>query len=642
MKEKLLLRIAIAAMVWVLSPAQGWPQVPGDYFMAGYSPQRDNRQPFIRSLRPPLKTVRSIDLADIQKAEAMLVFGGKVLIGEGGQQAKYRLFEGDTMDPLWTFELEGPVEKLDFWPSFGSGIILLGDSSTSRISAVRAANGEILWSDDSVGILEGRHPIATGNRAFYHGSHKVVMADLVSGERVWELNLETARAPLSLKGNQLYVLESSGALSARALADGSEIWSAPNAGSDDSSILVADGMVYVSDAGSRTVSAFDVLTGGLNWRQPIFDEIGPSTQIALAEDYLIVLGTHDGGDSSLLAYDPSDGAFVGIAGEPGATACRLVFRDLTGPFPARFPVVAGRVVYFYASSLRSIRARDTLTGALLWTVRRSDVRAMSIAEDRLFVLFDSRLEVFAAAHELYFPHIAAGSGQASSLHLTNLAPRQNVGKVEFFGPLGEPLEVAIEGAEVSLFDFSLPPYGSIVIDASASELAAGWARVSSSEPLGGNLAFRYEEGGQVIAEAGVDAARLRSELHVPIVRQGSLSTAIAVANPTDRSEFVAACLFDSEGRNIAIADFRMPDLETLPAGGYAALFAHELFPEEITPGFVGSILIGTLFQPVVATALRTRNGLQSSSLPASDSSRAWTSPLLGSSEEASRRPKRTP
>ncbi|MCH8268166.1 MAG: hypothetical protein IH846_11660 [Acidobacteria bacterium] len=221
------------------------------------------------------------------------------------------------------------------------------------------------------------------------------------------------------------------------------------------------------------------------------------------------------------------------------------------------------------------------------------------------------LQPLAAQITYHFPHLAVGENWQTTITYINYSPQQVTCETDFLSDDGNPLLVSFEGlgAVVSRTDI-LPPGGSIHeetnVDLSAP-LARGWAQASCSGQIKASLLFRLYEGGNPVAEAGVNATTTPATKFVTFAEQGEgkLGTGVAYANPSSTSALVTFTVKNTAGQTLATVD------EPLLAGGHDAKNMAPLFG---LASFTGSIEV-TSTVPIVSLSLNFEADPVFSSLP---------------------------
>ncbi len=182
-------------------------------------------------------------------------------------------------------------------------------------------------------------------------------------------------------------------------------------------------------------------------------------------------------------------------------------------------------------------------------------------------------------NELIFPQVANGSYPGGSftadLVFVNRIDTPSAGEIRFFKSDGSPFVLTLtDGRTDSGFGFTLPPGGSAFLATDGSgDLSPGYARLSSTAPLGGTLLITSRDaGGAVLSEAGVGASPAAQHFSVPIIfERGISNTGIAFANVFPETSEVKLVLKDSSGEELASLNI------SLAPGEHRARFADELF-----------------------------------------------------------------
>jgi hypothetical protein len=221
----------------------------------------------------------------------------------------------------------------------------------------------------------------------------------------------------------------------------------------------------------------------------------------------------------------------------------------------------------------------------------------------------------------YFAQVADWAGALQTLVVvSNLSNSTAQGELRFFesvettGP--KPMTVRIDGVQASTFNFSIPAYSSKVFSTGgiSNDLKLGYAAIDASVPVEGTAIFQYlGEGRKVIQEAGVSAAVSQSMLVGPVQRLKTtdLNSGVAIINTSTTQPMDARIvLVDEDGNEIASNE----TLLDLGPGGHRAVFLDQLFGDDITADFEGSVVI-TSSQPMAMVIVRTDGGILSSTLP---------------------------
>ena len=228
--------------------------------------------------------------------------------------------------------------------------------------------------------------------------------------------------------------------------------------------------------------------------------------------------------------------------------------------------------------------------------------AVSVVEAESFALNQEKIaslqrfveqESFAdeATEELVFPQVAdgvaGGTKITTAIILTNAEGDDFVATLKFRRSDGGPLSVELDNlATDEFFDSGdtisvpVPASQSVFLETRGSgDLAVGWARVSA--PYGTRMAgvavYRLLDPvtEQLRAIVGVGASTASPAFSAPVVKDDALgaSTALALANNSDRAARFAVDLLDSQGT---------PDSSetlTLGPGRQTAKYIREIFPD---------------------------------------------------------------
>ena len=601
-----MMRRSALLLLLCLCPTVVLGQNVGDSYTAGYDNARTYLNSDMGDFKPPLELFHTVQLTEVSDAKSLIVTEDSLLVGESGTPTQYHLYNfAGTRD--WVRAFPAGEDTLHYVPAYADGVVLLGGAATTTVKGIVLSTGVELWEDTSVGNTTGRFPIVTDNLALYHGQSKVVARDSLDAALFWEWNATTAQAPITTFGERAYVLRSEGTLHALNLATGVEVWNTAAVGGAHSNIIATEKYVYVNQRNTATVNALDAQTGAVLWQQTETDStFSHSPGIALAYGQLLVFLSDDGsGSGSIKAYNPNTGDPLWEASETGAGI--------------DYGAIANNVIYYYHMPTDRIRARNTLTGALLWSINRTGVRSLVTANGCLFVLFDDTIEVYSATLGIFFPFVADGAdpdtgAQTTLLTVVNVSDETAMGTVFFLSRDGSPLPLSIEGfaGDTPMVPFTIPPRASINIQTLGGPVVqTGWARAESDQPVRGSAIFQFSQGGDILFEAGVGDSPPTATANVFASRIGGgpgFNTGVAISAPLDETATVSVTLLNQEGTEIGNKNI------FLETGAQIAQFLQELFPAEVGDDFTGTIVIRSDI-PVVITALRTQSGLQMSSIP---------------------------
>ncbi len=539
------------------------------------------------------------------------------MVGEAGTPTQYHLynFAGNRQ---WTLEFTLGDDELSYVPAYADGVVLLGGPATTTVKGVVLETGTELWEDTSVGSTTGRFPIVTDKLALFHGQSRLVARDAMDGTLFWQWDVTTAQAPVTTFGERAYVLRSQGTLYALNLMTGAKVWNTPAVGGDQSNIIATEKYIFVSDQDSSTVSALNAQTGAILWQntesgfQGTLATFSRTPAIALAYGQLLVFLSDDArGKGTIRVYDPNTGDPLWEVSEssPGIES----------------GLVANNIIYYYHTPTDRIRARDALTGALIWSINRPSVESLVAANGFLFVLFEDTIEVYSATLAIFFALVADGAdpatgSQTTLFTLVNASDEIANGRLFFLARDGSPLELPIEdfAGDTSEVPFSIPPRASIKVQTLGGPVVqTGWARAESNQPIRGSAIFQFSQGGDILFEAGIGDSVPTAEANTFASRIGGgsgFNTGVAISAPLDETAQISAQLLNQAGAEISDKNI------FLAAGAQIAQFLQELFPGDVGNDFTGTVVIRSNI-PVVVTALRTQSGLQMSSIPVGQTNR---------------------
>ena len=200
------------------------------------------------------------------------------------------------------------------------------------------------------------------------------------------------------------------------------------------------------------------------------------------------------------------------------------------------------------------------TDLTLASVRSAGVDAKPltvVARNGKVVISNAANEPKDGENELIFPHIAYGDYPFGSFYVTlalvNRTNAESTGRIDFYKTTGAPLTVTLsDGRSASRFVFTLPPKGSIFLQTvKGGELATGYARLSSTAPLGGTLMFAAEDlEGKEITEAGLSCSPLDEHFTVPVILDDLSNTGVALANTSNQTSEIVLSLKDESGKEL--------------------------------------------------------------------------------------------
>ncbi|MBI4444435.1 MAG: hypothetical protein HY645_00890 [Acidobacteria bacterium] len=174
---------------------------------------------------------------------------------------------------------------------------------------------------------------------------------------------------------------------------------------------------------------------------------------------------------------------------------------------------------------------------------------------------------------------AAGLQIKTTILLVNNTSSAATGKVEFFGSDGTPMSVTIGSSTGNSFNFDLAPRAVARMMASGTgSLTAGWARVTMNQPISGAGIFHMlDPQGNILSEAGVEAAPLRTKFRLIADSKENANTGIALVNPdADGSKEKASAtvyLYKKTGEFVASTTLTLDPLK------HRAQFLTDFFPK---------------------------------------------------------------
>ena len=318
-----------AAVAVAPSPSTDWPMLRGDAAHTGQGGSGPVGGPVLRWHYQANGSVNT----------SPVVVGGVVyaISDEGTLHA----LDAATGKQLWTF---AGAFSADAGPTVWDGVVYVADRP-GVIHAVDATSGHERWH--SAAAIPGG--LTIGDGGIYVASKGVIVAlDATTGTERWRYSAPSAglfHNP-ALANGVVYAGSDLGGVVAVDAATGTLRWHADTGTDGTTTAVVANGIAYVGDNGSRSghLFAFDAATGKLLWR--------------LAET----------------VFSP---AVTGGVAYSGSAAGYVSARDaLTGVEKWRFPVkgetgpvgVAAGVVYVPASGEHRVYALDAATGRELWHV----------------------------------------------------------------------------------------------------------------------------------------------------------------------------------------------------------------------------------------------------------------------------------
>jgi YD repeat-containing protein len=206
---------------------------------------------------------------------------------------------------------------------------------------------------------------------------------------------------------------------------------------------------------------------------------------------------------------------------------------------------------------------------------------------------------------LFFPQIADGGGYTTSVILLNTSDTTESGNLRILGDNGTPLTVRqVGGALDSSFPYTIPVGGAFVFrtDGSPAQTTAGWVQLTpgngSPSPVGAGI-FQYVQGGALVTESGVPAAKPTTKARIYVDKSSGHDTGLAIVNPN--GEAIAVSLEASASAGGPTGNSSGP--LSLAGGGHTARFVDQLI-SGLPDGFTGVLDISS-DQPFAALTLRS-------------------------------------
>ena len=210
----------------------------------------------------------------------------------------------------------------------------------------------------------------------------------------------------------------------------------------------------------------------------------------------------------------------------------------------------------------------------------------------------------------YFPQVADGGlpSQKWVTSFTFLNPHPSIKAnvtLDIYGNDGSPLALDFGAGPTSETSFSLTAQGTItfVSRGASSNIATGWAVVTSSLPLQGVVRYQYSVHGVPQQGVSVEATPASLDFLAP----ATINSGIALVNPNDSAD-VTIYVLDTNGVTVASSSVM------LASGAHQAFNLNQVFPS-LPPGFRGSVQISSGTQNYFVALILSGDGGVLSSLP---------------------------
>jgi eukaryotic-like serine/threonine-protein kinase len=340
----LLARWLVPAALPSLAAEGAYPTQLGDTAMFGLNPQHTRFNAGERTLTPA-NVSRLVPLWSDHTTGAITssptVANGLVYVGSGNRLSAFNAANGTL---LWSTATDGLIYYSS--PAVAHGLVYIG-SQDGKLSAFNASNGILLWSVAAGNAITSSPTIAGG--IVYIGSQdgKLSAFNAFNGTLLWSTPTGAAiTSSPAVAGGIVYIGSQDGKLYAFHAASGKVLWSVAAGNAIDASPAVANGVVYIG-SGDFRLYAFNAVTGHLLWSAPTGFFITSSPAIANGVVYI------SSDDSKLYAFN-------------AVTGHLLWSTSIGHAFGPSSPTVANAVVYVGSQDSR-LFAFNASTGTLLWS-----------------------------------------------------------------------------------------------------------------------------------------------------------------------------------------------------------------------------------------------------------------------------------
>jgi outer membrane protein assembly factor BamB len=606
-----LLSFALCSLLTSLASGQRWIHAP----TIDVNPSRDSHYSAVDAFGPPFTLT------------ATHRFGGSDAGGFYPIEDGFLVTSFDGAYRFWSRSGQQSGETSLLWsttalpalpPAYSRGIVILASSTTTSVQAVRIEDGHALWSGPGVGDLN-HSPVASGDTVFFQGNHRLLAADLEDGTIVWERTFPGgfANAPLALSDGLLFVLGRAGTLHALTARSGDEIWSTAEAGGVDSTVAASPELVFVTRY--NRITAFGTTNGAVQWEHILPG--GSIRRLAYAQGRVFATFPPPG-QHGMPVPEGTANTIVALQAHSGSPIWR--FRE-EADYPPPLPVtpspywsvisdlfVAGGRVYFFNQSLGRARTLNADSGALEWNMRVGPgVQSMKLSDRELVLLYAERIEMYGPAERLYLAEFAEGEGYSIHLTVNNSHQEPVNASIVFRSTSGDETSFTDVAGMPLQTGLSVPPLSSatLIIPDVSQPVQTGWVQIDSAAPLTASLIYQYAPGGILKNEVGVADSLPTDFVNVKVSHGNGFSTAVALAVPGDQEALISVQLLDAEGDELAENDFSLGSQEQM------AKFFHELLHPDLSFNAFEGTLVIRADQPIIVTALRTKDGTPISSFP---------------------------
>lgn len=197
----------------------------------------------------------------------------------------------------------------------------------------------------------------------------------------------------------------------------------------------------------------------------------------------------------------------------------------------------------------------------------------------------------AAPHKVFIPQIGDGVGWRTQINISFTGPTE--GSIEFFDSLGNPLILDMNVSDLGdvrtnfvPFGFDPGPASSLIVKSLglSDPFVSGYAEINfeadPKEEVRINALFQFYSGERLLAEAGIDSARMVGPSIIAVALNEHVDVGIAFVgtmNDVNRFKIQAAS-----------TDGSFFDEKIVRIDKHGAMFVTDIFPD-IDPNFAGTI-----------------------------------------------------
>ncbi len=254
----------------------------------------------------------------------------------------------------WTYDTGVQPYEIESSPSVAKGVVYFGGWSDSKMYALNAGTGTLLWKHQMSSGVQSSPAVANG--MVYAGAENAFALDYfawnaTTGLVRWKFESSDEYYPYSSPAVTNGVMyfgtgPNYGTVYALNASTGAQLWKSRMGSMVFSSPAVVNGVVYVGTLyPDHSVYALSADTGALRWQYPSTDAIWSSPAVA---NGVVYIGSDNG---YLYALNADTGS--------------LLWSYATGSNIRSSPAVASGVVYI-GSGDANLYALNASTGALLW------------------------------------------------------------------------------------------------------------------------------------------------------------------------------------------------------------------------------------------------------------------------------------